>query len=99
MGTRTNLVDTRDRLGSNSMHAVAMSQNEALAKFLCKHSATCLDVPDSSGMSVRQMISCPIPMSNKVVMSVLTRHAAKVAEYRCENCAKQEGKLLECSRC
>ena len=56
-GTRTNLVDTRDRFGSISIHAVAMSQNGALAKFLCKHSAFCLDVPpDPSSISTREMI-------------------------------------------
>jgi len=95
-GIRTNLIDNRDRLGSISMHEVAMSQREDVAKFLCKHSTTCLDVAEGSGTSIRQMMCTSLPIPSKV-MPVLKKHAAKQAS-RCANCDKT-GKLLECSLC
>jgi len=105
-GTRLNLIDMRDRVGSISMHEVAMSQRDDVAKFLCKHSPTCLDVDEGSGITIRQMMCSVFPGTSKV-MPVLKKHAAKQvkkevikqqAKEKCENCGKQ-GRLLECSRC
>jgi hypothetical protein len=97
-GTRTNLIDNRDRMGMISMHMVALIDRDDVAKFLCKHSTTCLDVADVSGITTRQWLcnfsSLFMPIK---VMSVLKIHAAKLAA-RCANCDKA-GKSLECSQC
>jgi len=98
-GTVTNLIDMRDRLGSISMHEVAMSKRDDVAKFLCKHSTACLDVADGSGTSIRQMMCQRVRIPSKV-STVLKGHAAKqVKKERCEKCHKQGNFLLECSRC
>ena len=105
----TNLVDTCDRLGSISMHEVAMSERDDVAKFLCKHSTTCLDVADGAGTSIRQMMCLRLPTHSKVC-DVLKRYAAKqnmkeeeeivMRKERCENCQKRGVReLQECSRC
>mmetsp|Transcript_12518 Transcript_12518/g.31524 ORF Transcript_12518/g.31524 Transcript_12518/m.31524 type:complete len:371 (+) Transcript_12518:630-1742(+) len=101
---RTNLVDVQDRLGSISLHEVAMSQQRSdVAEFLCKHSSNSLDVADGSGTTIRKMMCSALPGPNKV-MSVLKKHAANqeqsktIARNQCENCGKK-GKLMKCSRC
>jgi hypothetical protein len=112
--TTTNLVDVTDRMGSISMHEVAMSQRDDVATFLCKHSSTCLDVTEGGGMSIRQVMVFPsIHLKNKVY-EVLKRHAYKQAKKEedmenlrkgsCENCNKRAedvapAELMQCSKC
>jgi hypothetical protein len=111
--TATNLVDVADRLGSISMHEVAMSQRDDVATFLCKHSSTCLDVAEGGGMSIRQMMLMPSFGKNKV-HEVLKKHAAKQAKEEeksenlrkgsCKNCNKRAqdvapAELMQCSKC
>ena len=102
-----NLVDMIDRLGSISMHEVAMSQRDDVATFLCKHSPTCLDVVEGGGTSIRQMMVLSPPFSKNKVHEVLKKHASKqVKKYEdrkmedCTNCGKQIlNGLKQCSKC
>ena len=111
--TATNLVDVPDRIGSISMHEVAMSQRDDVATFLCKHSSTCLDVAEGGGMSIRQMMVLPSFSKNKVY-EVLKRHAWKQADKEkdieylrngsCENCNRRAKDVapavfMQCSKC
>jgi len=105
-----NLVDMIDRLGSISMHEVAMSQRDDVATFLCKHSPTCLDVVEGGGTSIRRMMVLSPAFGKNKVHEVLKKHASKQAKKdegreihqkeNCANCSKQilEG-LKQCSIC
>ena len=73
----TNLVDTRDRLGSISLYGVSMSEREDVAKFLCNHSDTCLDIVEGSGISIRQLIRTNAAPYPSKVSQVLKKHTTK----------------------
>lgn len=106
-----NLLEIRDRVGSVSMHEVAMSECTDVAKFLLKRAPDILEVEDGSGTSPRRMAMNPIMKSK--VNKVITKHLAKESEKKaakrdiqtevCENCgvkASSLGKLLlQCSKC
>ena len=71
-----NFVNIIDRLGSISLHEVAMSEREDVAKFLCNRSDTCLDVVEGSGMSIRQLMMTSAITTGKV-SRVLNKHTTK----------------------
>jgi hypothetical protein len=72
----TDLIDTCDRNGAISLHEVMCSERDDLAKFLCKYSATCLDVTGCASVTIRQMM-CINQLKRSKVVDVLKQHAAK----------------------
>ena len=107
----TNLVNVQDRVGSISLHEVAMSQRDDVAKFLLTRSPNSVDVKDYKGISAHKMAMQPVMGSqvNSVIRQHVTKQSTKhekkvhMKKDVCEHCGKRArdlGKeLLQCTRC
>ncbi|CAB9507611.1 expressed unknown protein [Seminavis robusta] len=106
-----NLVEVQDRIGSISLHEVAMSSQGDVAKFLLHRSSNCLDIPDLSGRSVRDMFMKPVSGVNPV-NDVIRGHLKKTSKKKlwkvrkkeaCEMCGTKANRLgrelRQCTSC